>query len=106
MITIMVHLMRMNCYGKAKTSEMVTVIFWRQKYSPPCKKVIGFVACRVKSKILGIGAAERSWGDVKTIKSGKRSDIISDVSEKHISVYKSACIESSRIEKISFGQTT
>ena len=60
-------------------------------------KVLGFVACRVTSKVLGIGAAERSWGDVNTIKFWKRSAISSDVSEKHSIVYKSACIESARI---------
>ena len=46
---------------------------WHQKYSLPFTKFLGFVACKVTSKVLGIGAAERSWGDVKTIKSGKRS---------------------------------
>ena len=55
---------------------------WHQKYSLPFTKVLGFVACRVTSKVLGIGASERSWGDVKTIKSGKRYAISSDVSEK------------------------
>ena len=51
-----------------------------QKYSLPCNKVLGFFSCRVTSKVIGVGAAERSWGDVKTIKSGKISDISSDVS--------------------------
>ena len=36
---------------------------------------------------------------MKTIKSGKRSAISSDVSEKQSIVYTSACIESARIEK-------
>ena len=63
---------------------------WHQKYSLPFTKVLGFVAFRVTSKVLGIGAAERSWGDVKTIKSGKRSTISSDVSEKQSTVYTSA----------------
>ena len=67
---------------------------WHQKYSLPFTKVIGFVASRVTSKVLGIGAAERSWGDVKIIKSGKRSAISSDVSEKQSIFYTSACIES------------
>ena len=44
---------------------------WNQKYSLLCIKVFGFVACRFTSKVLGIGAAGSSWGDVKTIKSGK-----------------------------------
>ena len=43
---------------------------WNQKYSLPCTKVLGFVSCIVTSKVLGIGEAERSWGDVKNIKSG------------------------------------
>ena len=75
---------------------MVTVILGI-KYSLPCTKVLGFVACRVISKVLGIGAEENSWGDVNTIKSGKRSAIRSDVSEKQSIVYTSACIYSSRI---------
>ena len=72
---------------------------WHQKYSLPFANVLGFVACRVTSKVLGIGAAERSWGDVKTIKSGKRSAVSSDVSEKQSIVYTSACIESAKIEQ-------
>ena len=53
----------------------------------------------IKKKVLGIGASERSWGDVKTIKSGKRSDISSDVSEKQSIFCTSACIESDIIEQ-------
>ena len=52
---------------------------WHQNYSLTCAKVLGFVACRFKSKVLGIGAAERSWADVKTNKYGERSAIRSDV---------------------------
>ena len=72
---------------------------WHQKYLLPFTKVLGFVACRVTSKVLGIGAAEHSWGDIKTIKSGKRSAISSGVSEKQSIVYTSTCIESARIEQ-------
>ena len=66
---------------------------WHQKYSLSCTKVLGFVACCVTSKILGIGSAESSWGDYKTTESGKISAIVSDISEKQIIVYTSACIE-------------
>ena len=38
---------------------------WHQKYQLLCTKVLGFVACRVTSKVLGIGAAKRSCSDVK-----------------------------------------
>ena len=55
---------------------------WHQKYWLPFTKFLGFVACRVTSKVLGIGAAERYWVNVKTIKSGEISTINSDVSEK------------------------
>ena len=37
---------------------------WHQKYSSPTKKVLGFVACRVTSKMLGIVCTDRSWGDI------------------------------------------
>ena len=70
---------------------------WHQKYSLHFTKVLVFFACIVTSKVLGIGAAESSWGDVKTIKSGKRSAISSDVSEKQSIVYTSTCIESAII---------
>ena len=72
---------------------------WHQKYSLTFTKVLGFVACRVTSNYLGIGAAERSWGDVNTIKSEKRSAVSSDVSKKQSIVYTSACVESARIEQ-------
>ena len=65
---------------------------WHQKYSLPCTKVIGFVACRVTSKVLVIGEEDRSWGDVNKIKYGKISAIRSDVSEKQSIVYTSAYI--------------
>ena len=73
---------------------------WHQKYSLPLTKVLGFVACRVISKVLSIGAAERYWGDVKTIKSGKRSNIISNVSEKQSIVYTSACLNALEIRQV------
>ena len=49
--------------------------------------------------ILGIGAVEWSWGNVKTIKSGKLSDTSNNVSEKQRIVYKSACSKSARVER-------
>ena len=72
---------------------------WHQKYSLPCTRVLGFVGCRVTSNVIGIGAAERSWGGVNTIKSHERSTISSDVAEKNSIVYTSSCIESAIIER-------
>jgi hypothetical protein len=38
---------------------------FHERYSLKVTTVLGYVACCVTSKVLGIGAAERSWGDVK-----------------------------------------
>ena len=46
----------------------VNSYLWHQKYYLPCSRVLGFVACRVTPKILGIVDDKRFWGDVKTIK--------------------------------------
>ena len=53
---------------------------WHQNYSIPCTKVLGFVSCRVTSKVICIGAYESSWGYEKMIKSGKIFAITSDAS--------------------------
>ena len=58
---------------------------WHEKYSIPYTQVLGFVACRVTSKLCGIGPAERSWGGVKQIKDGKRAHL-SGVSTKKRSI--------------------
>ena len=55
---------------------------WHEKYSLAETKVLGFVACRVTSKNAGIGMCERNWGDVKEIKSGKRSGLSGESTEK------------------------
>ena len=60
---------------------------WHQKYSIPCTEVLGFVACRVTLKVLGIFESERYWGDAKTIKSGKIYDIRCDISEKETIIF-------------------
>ena len=53
----------------------------------------------VTKKNIGIGSAERSWGDVKTNKSGKRSDLGSEITDKQSIVYTYARIEESSIER-------
>ena len=50
----------------------VNSTLWHQKYSLPPTNFLGFVACRVTSKILWIDYVERSWGDVK--KSNQEKD--------------------------------
>ena len=72
----------MNLYGAVKIflTEIIICGIRNTLYRPP--KSLGVVAYRVTSKIIGIGFAERSWGNFKTIKSGKISAPGSDMSEK------------------------
>ena len=55
---------------------------WHEKYSLPYTTVLGYVACRVTSKLCGIGPAERSWGGVKQVKDSKRSYLSGESTEK------------------------
>ncbi len=48
---------------------------WHELYLLPYTSVLGFVACCVTSKRLGIGSTERYWADVKQIKGGKQSNL-------------------------------
>jgi len=71
---------------------------WHEKYSLPYTKVLGFVACRVTSKLCGIGPAERSWGGVKQVKDGKRSHLSGESTEKRSILFVSSKIAQARIE--------
>ena len=59
-------------------------------------EALAYTAMRVCSKILGIGAAERSWGDVKTIQGPKRKSLHSKRLSKQAVCYTSHCIQSKR----------
>ena len=72
---------------------------WHHKYYLQCTKIIGFIACRVTSKSIGIGYSENSLVDVRTTKSGKIIDPGSEISEKHSILYTSACIKGAKIGK-------
>ena len=70
---------------------------WHSNYSLYETQVLGFVACRTTSKSLGIGPAERSWGDVKYLGQGKRSNLASSRLEKQAVCYTHSCLERARI---------
>jgi hypothetical protein len=59
--------------------------------------VLGFVACRVTSKLCGIGPAKRIWGGVKQIKTRQRSHLSGESTEKRTILYISSKIEQARI---------
>ena len=96
---------KLGCFskpGKWLTRDVMLGLShrWHEKYSEPYTMVLGMVACRTTSKHLGIGSAERSWGDVKHIKSGKRINLGSDKLEKRAILYSSARIQEARIMQI------
>ena len=72
---------------------------WHEKYTLPYTSVLGFVACRVTSKTLGIGPCERNWSAVKKIKTGKRVNLGGDSTEKRSVLYATALINDARIKK-------
>ena len=72
---------------------------WHEKYSLAETKVLGFIACRVTSKNAGIGMCERNWGDVKEIKSGKRSGLSGESTEKRALILTTARVKEARLRK-------
>lgn len=72
---------------------------WHEKYSLPRTAVLGYVACRVMSKLGGIGPAERSWAGVKQIKDGKKSHLGSDSTEKRAILLVTAKIKEAKIRR-------
>jgi hypothetical protein len=73
--------------------------FWHKKNSLPYAKVLGKFACRVCSKIIGMGSAERAWGDVKHLKTDKRSHLDANALKKQAVIFGASCMDEARIEK-------
>ena len=61
---------------------------WHEKYSLPYPSVVGFVACCVTLKTLGIGPHEQNWAAVKNIKTGKRVNLGGVLLEKQAGISK------------------
>lgn len=74
---------------------------WHEKYSLHHSKIFGRLACRVCSKILGIGSAERSWGDVKHLKSNKRSHLSGERVKKQATIFGSSTMLRADMKRIS-----
>ena len=71
---------------------------WHKKNSLRFTEYLGRLACIVCSKILGIGAAERNWGDVKHLKTDKRSHLSSDRVKKQATIFGASCADRARVE--------
>lgn len=72
---------------------------WHKKNSYFQTKVLGKFACRVCSKIVGMGSAERSWGDVKHLKSMKRSHLSPQAVEKQATIFGASCMADAALER-------
>ena len=72
---------------------------WHEKYSLPYTDVLGFVACSVTSKTLGVGPYERNWAAVKNVKMGKRQNLGGDSVDKRSILYLTALINESRLNR-------
>lgn len=72
---------------------------WHKQNTLPYTTVLGKLACRVTSKILGIGQAERSWGDVKHLKSNKRSHLSSERVKMQATIYGASCAARARSKR-------
>ena len=85
-----------SCWATVDVTQG-NLFLWHEKYSLPYTIVLGFVGCHVTSKLCGIGPAERLWGGVKNIKTGKRSHMSGESTEKRSILYVSAKIQQSQI---------
>jgi hypothetical protein len=72
---------------------------WHKKNSFFQTKILGRFACRVCSKIVGMGSAERNWGDVKHLKSEKRSHLSASATEKQATIFGVSCMRDAQIER-------
>ena len=71
---------------------------WHDTYSVLNSDVLGWLGCRVTSKILGIGNAERAWGAVKQLMQGKREAISGSRIKKQATIYAKSCIDEAKIK--------
>ena len=62
--------------------------------------MLGFVACRVTSKTLGVGPCERNWAAVKNVKTGKRQNLGGDSVERRSILYSTALINVARLHRV------
>lgn len=88
-----------NKMWEAQTLVDGNAHLWHDCYSVGITEVLGWFACRVTSKILGIGNAERCWGGVKQIKDGKRKHLGSNSTKKQSTIFVKTSIDEAKIKK-------
>jgi hypothetical protein len=65
--------------------------------------VLGKFACRVCSKIVGIGSAERTWGTVKHLKTDKRAHLSPEAVEKQATIFGASGMIDAEIDRDNSG---
>jgi hypothetical protein len=73
--------------------------FWHRTNSFFHTEVLGKFACRVCSKIVGMGSAERNWGDVKHLKSDKRAHMSAAAVQKQATIFGASCMADAALER-------
>lgn len=79
---------------------------WHAKNSYYHTTYFGKLACRVCSKIVGMGSAERNWGDVKHLKSSKRSHLSTERTEKQATIFGASCMADAALERQKVQETS
>jgi hypothetical protein len=72
---------------------------WHKKNSLRYTDVLGKLACIVCSKILGIGSAERAWGDVKQHKNGQRANLGAEATKMTSTLFGTYCSEKAAVRR-------
>ena len=67
--------------------HFVHVHNWHQNYSLLFMDVLGKLVCLVRSKILGIGTAERNWKQVKAVKVGQWTNTSTTKAKHQLMIY-------------------
>jgi hypothetical protein len=78
---------------------------WHMKTSLKFTTWLGRFACRVCSKILSIGSAERAWGDVKKIKTDRRAHLSAKATKMQATIYGRHCSEKAKYQQSGKGDS-
>mgnify|MGYP001810512301 CR=1 FL=1 len=73
---------------------------WHRTNSYFHTEILGKFACRVCSKIVGMGSAERNWGDVKHLKTEKRSHLSTESVQKQATIFGASCMADAALERL------
>ena len=59
---------------------------WHKNYSVPFTEYLGLMGCRICSKVMGIGEAERHWKQLKKVRGGQRARLSANKAKKQATI--------------------